>query len=395
MLSPLMSIVGVIFSFSVSVLLYIFTPLDPLAYFFTPILVLIFYHTVAMQFVKGAKYQKQALVPVLKKSIGKYVFWLAIMAALYGIYTVHPFYIRFASHTTLLIAFFIKVYIVAGLPYFIYVERHCTGFFERQNDPYLKMLSLCKSIYKRRWAHIRFRLFNKGYKSLFLSWLIRLHFLPIMVEQVYWGSKKVIHFFENPDAAFASAFFLIGVLFLIDSTNASIGYFWESNVTKTRFRAIDPNPFHWIVVLMCYVPFIRYASDFVPFPQGDTHSALLFAHPYFDLGVNALTVLVLLGIVLTTTCLGFSYSNLSYKKIQTRGPYAIVRHPGSVFKIFFFFLTIFRYKSSYSFPIIAAYLFWISVYITRAICEERFLRQFKEYRDYMEKTRYRFIPGVF
>ncbi len=110
--------------------------------------------------------------------------------------------------------------------------------------------------------------------------------------------------------------------------------------------------------------------------------------------VNTLTVLALLGIVLSTTCLGFSYSNLSFKKIQTRGPYRIVRHPGTVFKIAFFFLTVFRFEASFTVPIIAAYVFWMGIYITRILCEERFLMNFKEYQDYARVTRYRPIPGV-
>lgn len=171
-----------------------------------------------------------------------------------------------------------------------------------------------------------------------------------------------------------------------------MGYFWESTLTKTRFRAVDTNAFHWIVVLMCYMPFISYASNFVPFPSGN--GSLLIVHPLFEITVNVLTVICLLGIVLTTTCLGFSYSNLSYKKIQTRGPYAVVRHPGTVFKILFFFLSVFRFEAAYSLPIVAAYIFWMGVYIVRILCEERFLLRFQEYRNYTKMTPYRLIPRV-
>lgn len=394
MLPPLLSITGVLFALCVSFMLYHLKVLSPSAYFFTPIFVLIGYHTVIMQFLSRSSFDKVALSRVIKKSIGKYLFWLILISSLYGIYTNHPFYIRFAPNTALMLAFYIKVYLVLGLPYFIYVERYRTGRFEWLNDPYLKVLSLLKVTYKRDWSRLRHRLFKYSGKSLILSWLIRLHFLPVMVEQVYWGTGQTVNFLSNPSAALTNVMFFIALLFLIDSINASIGYFWESAVTKTRFRAADPNAFHWIVVLMCYMPFIGFASTFVPFPEGNLNSPLLFAHPLFEFGVNLLTIAALLGIVLATSCLGFSYSNLSYKKIQTRGPYAIVRHPGTVFKITFFFLTIFRFEASYTLPIIAAYVFWMGVYIVRIICEERFLIQFKEYQDYTKVTRYRLIPKV-
>lgn len=71
-----------------------------------------------------------------------------------------------------------------------------------------------------------------------------------------------------------------------------------------------------------------------------------------------------------------------------------MRHPGTVFKIAFFFLTVFRFEAAYTAPIIAAYVFWMGVYIVRILCEERFLMNFKEYQDYAKVTRYRLIPGV-
>lgn len=391
MLSPLWAIAGVVVSFSLSFLCFYLNLLSHSSYFFLPIFALIAYHTLVMQLRSKDPYEKAPWRTVVKKSIGKYLFWLGLLSALHWVYAHHPFYIRFASHTNMMVGFFIKLYLVSALPYFVFVERYRTGRFEWLNDAYLKVLSFFRCALRRKTKTIRYRLLKRGYKSLILSWLIRLHFIPVMVEQVYWGTTQVMNFLTRPESAFASAMFFVGLLFLIDSINASMGYFWESALTKTRFRAVDTNAFHWIVVLMCYMPFISYVSDFVPFPSGN--GALLIAHPLIEITMNVLTVICLLGIVLTTTCLGFSYSNLCYKKIQTRGPYAIVRHPGTVFKILFFFLTVFRFEAAYSLPIIGAYVFWMGVYVVRILCEERFLLRFREYREYVFITRYRLIPG--
>jgi hypothetical protein len=54
-------------------------------------------------------------------------------------------------------------------------------------------------------------------------------------------------------------------------------------------------------------------------------------------------VLVLLALyVLSGSDLNFSASNLCYKKIQTKRPYAIVRHPATSFKLLYLFLAFFR-----------------------------------------------------
>jgi protein-S-isoprenylcysteine O-methyltransferase Ste14 len=392
MLPPLLAVIGVIVAFSLSFFCFYSNLLPHTTFFFLPILMLIAYHTLIMQFITKTTAVRTDWWTVGKKVLGKFVFWLVLMAGLYAVYANHPFYVHFAPHTKLMLAFFIKLYLILGIPYFILVERFRTARFDWFNDAYLKFLSFCRSVWRRRWQTIRYRVLKRGYKSLLLSWLVRLHFIPVMVEQVYWGASQTMNFLSRPEQAFATALFFVGLLFLVDSINASMGYFWESTLTKTRFRAIDTNAFHWIVVLMCYMPFISYASNFVPFPKGS--GALIIAAPVFEWMINALTIASLLGIVLTTTCLGFSYSNLSYKKIQTRGPYAIVRHPGTVFKIVFFFLTVFRFEAAYSIPIIAAYIFWMGVYVVRILCEERFLLHFREYQDYVKQTRYRLIPGV-
>lgn len=56
---------------------------------------------------------------------------------------------------------------------------------------------------------------------------------------------------------------LVALAWLIDSNNASIGYFWESRFTRTCFRDVDPYPLHWIVTLACYYPFIKFMNEYV------------------------------------------------------------------------------------------------------------------------------------
>jgi protein-S-isoprenylcysteine O-methyltransferase Ste14 len=397
MFSSTIHLVGALLAFAFAGLAYRFLPADPERQFYLPIFFLILYHTMVAVATNATTYEVRPAWTAARKAVGKYIFWFLIIGGVYWFYENHPFYRVFAVHTRQMLWCYLWLYAIGGLPYFVFVERYRYSRFEMLNDPYLRVLSLLRSVTRLDGRKLMYRLFRRGYKSLLLSWILRLHYLPVMVEQVHYGISRIAGILGSSDYQFGvestAAFFVI-VLFCIDSNTASMGYFWESTLTRTRFREADPHPFHWMVTLVCYYPFIKFAGTFFPFPAGAEGSPLLIDHSIFRVAVNVCTIVALGGMVIATTSLGFSFSNLCYKKIQTSGPYRLVRHPATVGKLSFFFFAIFRYKSSFCFATITLYLIWCTIYVTRAICEERFLRQFPEYRAYMEKVRYRFIPGI-
>ncbi len=398
MLTPTLNVLGVILAFGGACCAYYFSPLEPGKHFFLPIYFLILYYTVAAVVIDKKHYEVRPVWLAAKKAIGKYLFWFALIGGLYLFYGLHPFYIEFAPNARRMIQNFLWLFAFGGLPYFFLVERYRYSSFEIVNDPYLRAVSFLRAVFRLDWAtKLKYRIFTRGYKSLFLSWIIRLHYIPLMVEQVHYGTVQIAAVVSSPDYQLSIgsvAGFLVVVLFCIDATNACIGYFWESSLTGTRFRETDPNPFHWFIVLICYLPFRHFAGNFIPFPAGEGGSPLLFDYVAFEYAVNICTIIALAGMVYVTTSLGFSYSNLSYKKIQTKGLYRFVRHPGTVCKMSFFFFTIFRYESSFNFATVSLYVVWMLIYVTRAVCEERFLRRFQEYQTYMDAVRYRFIPGL-
>jgi protein-S-isoprenylcysteine O-methyltransferase Ste14 len=217
-----------------------------------------------------------------------------------------------------------------------------------------------------------------------------------MVEQVHYGITTLAQGGKFQNGALHSVLLMITTLaWLIDSNNASIGYFWQSAFTKTRFRAIDPYPSHWIVVLACYPPFIYFVTSyFAMFPSLPETSQRIISNAGVNVGIDIALLTALVLYMLSGCALGFSCSNLSYKKIQTKGPYRLMRHPATTFKLIFFTLAFYRFAPAYTAGWFVFYLFWVSVYIGRALVEERFLRRFSDYRAYMKVTRYRFIPGI-
>jgi protein-S-isoprenylcysteine O-methyltransferase Ste14 len=217
-----------------------------------------------------------------------------------------------------------------------------------------------------------------------------------MIEQVHFGVTTFTQGTQVQNYTLLSIMFMITALaWLIDSNNASIGYFWQSSFTKTRFREIDPHPSHWIVVLACYPPFIYFVNSYLAlFPSLPETSQRVFSHAGVNTGIDIVLLTALVLYMLSGSALAFSCSNLSYKTIQTKGPYRLMRHPATTFKLIYFTLAFYRFAPAYTMGWLFFYLVWVSIYIARALVEERFLRRFPDYRAYMKKTRYRFIPGV-
>src|SRR5690606_33952939 len=121
MLSPALALTGVVVAFTLSVLLFYFQILSYTTFFFFLFFMLIAYHTLVMQIITPQRPNKKPWPVVIKKSVGKYLFWLGLIGALCGVYKHHPFYVNFAAHTISMIEVFFKWYLIAAPFYFLYV----------------------------------------------------------------------------------------------------------------------------------------------------------------------------------------------------------------------------------------------------------------------------------
>ncbi len=103
-----------------------------------------------------------------------------------------------------------------------------------------------------------------------------------------------------------------------------------------------------------------------------------------------------------TVVFGLRFSNLTHRGVITTGPYAFIRHPAYASKNFSWWCVMLPfalwqiYSSGSWTPAlqILGMVLMSFVYYRRAITEEQHLSRDPEYRAYMAKVPYRFIPGV-
>jgi len=366
-------------------------------YFYAPALLLIGFYTLHAILTDEQSYQRRTFRQVIPKAIGKYILWGLAIYAVTGFYAAHPLYREFTPNTRRFFGDYLILFLTLGLPYFFLAESFRYSQDNVLGDPYLRILSLLKCLKKREFKRVGRRLGKSAYKRIYLMAIIRIHYTPIMLEQLHLHLTNMISFQQKADFQWtltSSLLMATTLALIIDANNGAIGYFWESWFARSRFRAIDLHAMHWFVVLICYTPFFSYAVQFVPFPTPAANSPPLVSGSAFSVGSEILLLILLALYVLSGSALSFSTSNLCYKKIQTKGPYAIVRHPATSFKLLYFLVAFFRYSAAYTIAGVISYLVWMIVYICRALVEERFLRRFSGYRKYMKKTKYRFIPRI-
>lgn len=396
-ISPLLSYLGISLSFGLSLALHHVGLVDIDTFFYAPLALLISYHTLYALLTDRDRYLERSWRQVFPKAIGKYLLWGLLLWGILQFYQAHPLYRDFTPNTRRFVEHFLWLFSVAGLPYFLLAEKYRFSLDNSLGDPYLKVLSLLKALRKGRYRLVRHRLCRRSYRKLYLMSFIRIHYLPIMAEQIYYGMTNLARYLQGAEGHWNLSSGLLAIFtaaWLIDSNNGAMGYFWESWFTKTRFREMDSNPAHWFLVLICYIPFIHFATQFVPFHSLPDGSELLLQHAGINRAIEVVLAVALVVYMLSTSALAFATSNLCYKKIQTRGPYRFVRHPATTCKVVFFSLAFFRYREAYSLAGLLSFLVWTTVYICRARLEERFLGRYADYRAYMQKTRYRFIPWV-
>ncbi|OFZ66419.1 MAG: hypothetical protein A2V79_01540 [Betaproteobacteria bacterium RBG_16_56_24] len=349
---------------------------------------------------------KPDFAKLLRRALARYLVWLPIFYIAAHAYRMAPYYNSPSSQPALY--FFdtlLKLYLVGGLPYFLLTLTIKSSRVEDFYDPAVRIIHMIKQTLYRIFhidgTHSPLQVFKKRYnRKVLLNLLMRAYFIPIMVSQVYANLGQSVTFAANrfDDHSFITVlFWLMAILWLCDVINASVAYCIESRWLENRTRSIDLSITGWAVCLFCYYPLNSVTGSLFPFAYTVVNSnpgSLLVPELGFLYVVKLLEISLLALHIYIDVSLGTSVANISLKKLQTTGPYGVVRHPGTTTKLAFWLLISACYSAFWSWPIILGQLAWSALYVGRALTEELHLRQHEEYREYMEKVRYRFIPGL-
>ena len=248
-------------------------------------------------------------------------------------------------------------------------------------------------------------------KQAGLALLLKFFFAPLMINwcliHLADMAGAVVQLFEAGEGHGARELFdawlfwaLFQSILFADTLLFTLGYIVEVPSLGNRIRSVDPTFFGWFVCLACYPPFNDFTGRFLQWQSTDFPH---FDNDYVHFAANIALLLALAIFSWASIALGFKASNLTNRGIVSRGPYSVVRHPayaaknlawwiGAMPTLGIWFASGDAYLAAYS---VFALLGWTGIYVLRAITEERHLLLGNNgYAEYMQRVRWRFIPGV-
>ena len=382
------------------------------SYYFAPVILLAFVYA-ALNFGRQLRGHSEysikmpsAFGALFGRTVARYLVWLAIIYSGFWLLRISPFHTGAAYVANWnFYETFLQLYLVAGLPYFGITLVCRASRTEDFYDPAVRIIHMLHQpalrLARGETLHSVLRVFRNRYnRKVILNLVMRAYFIPILIMQVlsYFPYTLDLHsaVFDSHDLL-TILFWLVAMLWLIDMVNAGLAYLLESRWLENRSRSIDMTITGWAVCLFCYAPLNSVTAALFPFAPMlaiNNINALIVPSNGFLIGLKIAEIMLLSLHVYIDVGLGPSVANITLKKLQTRGPYALIRHPGTTTKILFWFVVAFGYSEFWTAKFIFGYLAWAALYIVRALTEERHLRQYAEYRDYQRQVRYRFIPGV-
>lgn len=227
-------------------------------------------------------------------------------------------------------------------------------------------------------------------KELMMAWLVKLFFIPLMYSWLMMATEGLLDFhWSLASASIVQGLYLYGLA--IDLLIATAGYLFASRLLGNAVISTDKSWSGWLVCLLCYPPLIwvyqqikQQTNDLIWTDWLQPHQ-LLF---WFWAAVVSLTWLVYW---LSTLHFGLRFANLSWRGLVDTGPYRWVRHPAYLSKNLYWWLYLVPFYgvvSNYELVRNLLGLCFVSlVYFLRAYTEERHLKQFSEYRGYVEHMR--------
>ncbi len=342
------------------------------------------------------------------KPFGQSVFWRAaslwlLISLFYFLYHTHPIYVNQEFDNAR--SFMEKIYFVfcfAVLPYTWFTLRFKYRIKDDLKDPSIIFFVLLKRLglfmATRDFQQIAGLFKVKRFNNFCLTCLVKGFFLPLMMMFMCIHIVTVQNIMSRASTPmdgiqmcnwFLDLFY--NSLFAADTGMALVGYGLELKWLNNKTKSVEPTMFGWAVAVMCYPPFNSISGTYFPIQdRQDLYIPLTEEQKIF---IRIIIIILYAIFTWGTIALGVRFSNLSNKGIVYRGPYKYIRHPAYASKNIAWWFEHLQYMKGFHnlLPLIC----WNVIYSLRAITEERHLMKDPEYREYMKKVKYRFIPGLF
>lgn len=190
----------------------------------------------------------------------------------------------------------------------------------------------------------------------------------------------------------------LSIIIMLTLIVYAFSYLSDTVYLKNKIKSIDTTPLGIISNIICFFPVTILTNKIII-----TNQAELMPVENITLRttLNVLIVLANLIGLIAILRLGTRCGNLTNRGIVTGFPYNIVRHPSYIMEACYIFLTAIPIFFIIDYTILEKILMglgaliYIFVLYLRAITEERHLIKDPEYKEYIEKVKYRFIPKLF
>jgi protein-S-isoprenylcysteine O-methyltransferase Ste14 len=303
---------------------------------------------------------------------------------------------------------FRTIYLYGGLPYVLLTRALQHSPSSDRKQAAFTVMKMARRVFARvtRGAVDAIAPFDRYDKSAILGLVVKLFFVPLMT--VFFADQfvhlvKNYDYLRNPDIKVALRDVhnvSYTVIFSVDVGLAWCGYVLSSRWIKNTLFSVEPTWEGWAVALLCYPPINRTMGVYYGTPGENG----FFSIPNQSV-VTFFAICSILSFTVYTSAtvmFGLRFSNLTHRGIITTGPYALIRHPAYASKNFSWWCVmlpyalyeIWRDRSAVPLLQVLGMVIMSGLYYRRAITEEQHLSRDAEYRLYMQKVPYRFIPGV-
>ena len=214
-------------------------------------------------------------------------------------------------------------WMLLAVPYFYLVD----GAMQSPKDSYWQLGSWLMG--NRRGVS------GKAIGQLYLGWLVKLFFLPLMF--VYLGNNltNLLNFdFSKLLVSFKSVFdFTFNFLFYIDLLFVTVGYVCTLRLFDSHIRTAEPSFLGWGVALIGYQPFWSlFSGTYLKYDDAPAWGYWFWDTPWAYTLWGSIILLLIAVYVWASIPFGIRFSNLTHRGILTNGPYRFTKHPAYISK---------------------------------------------------------------